>query len=142
MNDDADSRLGNRQLADPNRYSRQTRFSPIGERGQSRIAAAKVLLVGCGALGSSIANTLVRAGVGRLRIVDRDFVDLSNLQRQSLFTEQDVVDDLPKAIAAARYLRNVNSSVQIEALVSDASPSTIRSLMHQCRPDPRRHRQL
>ncbi len=96
------------------RYSRQIRFAPIGEVGQQRLAESRVLLIGLGALGTVTADQIVRAGVGFVRIVDRDFVELSNLQRQSLFDEEDVAGNLPKAVAAAAKLRRVNSSVQIE----------------------------
>ena len=107
------------------RYSRQIRFPQIGEDGQARLRDARVLLVGCGALGSSIADTLVRAGVGFLRIVDRDFLELSNLQRQVLFDENDVEQMLPKAIAAAEHLRRINSSVSIEPIVADVDAGNI-----------------
>src|SRR5713226_143962 len=107
------------------RYSRQIRFAPIGEAGQQRLAAARVLLVGLGALGTVAADQIVRAGVGFLRMVDRDFVELSNLQRQSLFDEDDIKNNLPKAIAAEGKLRRVNSSVQIEARVDDVNPANI-----------------
>ena len=93
------------------RYERQMRYAPLGEEGQRRLAAGRVLLCGCGALGSVIANTLARAGVGHLRIVDRDVLELNNLQRQVLYDEVDVADGLPKAIAAAARLRNINSRV-------------------------------
>ena len=83
------------------RYVRQMRFAPFGEEGQRRLASSSVLLVGCGALGTVLANTMVRSGAGRLRLVDRDFVELNNLQRQVLFDEEDVRQGLPKAIAAA-----------------------------------------
>src|SRR3990172_9911303 len=93
----------------PNRYDRQVRFAPLGEEGQRRLAEGRALVCGCGALGSMIAGTLVRAGVGLVRIVDRDFVELNNLQRQVLFDEPDVAEGLPKAIAAASKLRRINS---------------------------------
>ena len=86
------------------RYSRQSRFAPLGADGQARIRAASVAVVGCGALGTVEAEILVRAGVGRLRIIDRDFVEWSNLQRQFLFEESDAAEGLPKAVAAARRL--------------------------------------
>jgi len=108
------------------RYSRQIRFAGIGTAGQERIRAAKVLLVGCGALGTVLADTLVRAGVGLLRIVDRDFVDLSNLQRQVLFDEQDVEEHLPKAIVAANKLAKVNAQVTIEPHVADLDWRNVR----------------
>jgi molybdopterin/thiamine biosynthesis adenylyltransferase len=107
------------------RYSRQIRFAPIGEEGQKRLASSRVLLIGLGALGTVAADQMVRAGVGFLRIIDRDFVELSNLQRQSLFDEEDIQKNLPKAIAAEGKLRRVNSSVQIEAKVDDVNPANI-----------------
>lgn len=108
------------------RYSRQIRFDGIGAEGQKRIGASKVLLCGCGALGTVLADTLTRAGIGFLRIVDRDFVDLTNLQRQVLFDEQDVQDHLPKAIVAARKLAAINSGVTIEPHVADIDSRNIR----------------
>src|SRR5437868_3477889 len=101
------------------RYARQIRFAPLGEEGQRRLLASRALVCGCGALGSVIANTLVRSGVGKLRIVDRDFLELNNLQRQVLFDEDDLRADLPKAVAAANKLRRINSEVEIEPLVAD-----------------------
>jgi adenylyltransferase/sulfurtransferase len=101
------------------RYSRQVRFRPIGEIGQERLAASVVGIVGMGALGTVIADQLVRAGIGRLKIVDRDVVELSNLQRQTLFDEEDARLGLPKAIAARQRLGRINSEVQVEALVAD-----------------------
>lgn len=111
------------------RYSRQIRFPPIGEEGQEKLSAARVTLIGCGALGSVIAETLVRAGVGFLRVVDRDFLELSNLQRQTLFTEADVDGGLPKAIVAAQRLRAINASVEIEPVVVDVTSDNIRALV-------------
>jgi molybdopterin-synthase adenylyltransferase len=110
------------------RYVRQMRFAPLGEGGQRRLQQSRALLCGCGALGSAIANLLVRAGVGMLRIVDRDFVELSNLQRQSLFDEADAAAALPKAVAAAEKLRKINSTVTVEPLVADVGPTNIRRL--------------
>jgi adenylyltransferase/sulfurtransferase len=107
------------------RYARQVRFPPLGEDGQRRLAGSRALLCGCGALGSAIANTLVRAGVGHLRIVDRDFVELSNLQRQVLFDEADAAVGVPKAVAAAEKLRRVNSTVSVEPVVADIDPTNI-----------------
>ena len=107
------------------RYSRQIRFPQIGEDGQAKLRDSRVLLVGCGALGSSIADTLVRAGVGFLRIIDRDFLELSNLQRQVLFDENDVEQMLPKAVAAAQHLRRINSTVTIEPIVADVDAGNI-----------------
>jgi molybdopterin-synthase adenylyltransferase len=110
------------------RYSRQRAFAKVGPQGQEHLAGARVLIAGCGALGTHVADHLVRAGVGFVRIVDRDFIELHNLQRQSLFDEQDVAEGLPKAEAAARRLRGINSAVQIEAVVSDINPGTVLSL--------------
>ncbi len=111
------------------RYIRQMRFQPLGEEGQVNLSNSRVLVCGCGALGSILANTLARAGVGHIRIVDRDFLELNNLQRQVLYTEQDVADGLPKAIAAKRHLEKINSSIQIEAVVADVSASNILELV-------------
>ena len=113
--------------ADLARYARQVRFPPLGEEGQRRLAGSRALLCGCGALGSAIANILVRAGVGALRIVDRDFVELSNLQRQTLFDEADAEAGLPKAVAAAEKLRRINSTVTIEPVVADIDPTNIEA---------------
>ena len=110
------------------RYSRQIRFPLIGEEGQSRLAQSTALIVGCGALGSVIANTLGRAGVGNLKLVDRDFVDLSNLQRQVLYTEADVEQNLPKAIAASHHLRNINSNINVQAIVADVTAANIHEI--------------
>jgi molybdopterin-synthase adenylyltransferase len=110
------------------RYIRQMRYPPLGEAGQRRLAENRVLICGCGALGSMLANTLVRAGVGAVRIVDRDFVELSNLQRQVLFDEDDVAARLPKAAAAAQKLRRINSSIEIEPIVADIDPANIERL--------------
>ncbi|MBL8830206.1 MAG: ThiF family adenylyltransferase, partial [Planctomycetaceae bacterium] len=110
------------------RYVRQMRFAPLGEAGQRRLLASRVLIVGCGALGTVLANTLARAGVGHLRIVDRDFIETNNLQRQILFDEQDVADELPKAIAAANKLRQINSQIEIEPLVTDVDAANISTL--------------
>ena len=110
------------------RYHRQILFRPIGEEGQRRLARARVLLCGCGALGTVLAETLVRAGVGFVRIVDRDFVELTNLQRQVLFDERDLADQLPKSVAAARKLALINSQVTIEPHVADVSPGNVLEL--------------
>jgi adenylyltransferase/sulfurtransferase len=112
----------------PERYSRQVLFKHLGEAGQRRLLQSRVTLFGCGALGSVQAETLVRAGVGYLRIVDRDFLEINNLQRQVLFDEQDVADNLPKAEAARRRLSRINSTVTIEAEVADANPTNIERL--------------
>jgi molybdopterin-synthase adenylyltransferase len=113
---------------DLSRYARQMRYAPLGEAGQRRLAASRALICGCGALGSLLANTLVRAGVGRVRLVDRDFVELSNLHRQTLFDEDDVAAGLPKAVAAAEKLRRINSTVEIEPIVAHVGPENVESL--------------
>ncbi len=114
------------------RYSRQILFSGIGEQGQQRLLAARVLIVGCGALGSAHAESLARAGVGHLRIVDRDFVEPSNLQRQTMFTESDAEKRLPKAIAAANHLREINSEIAVEPHIIDVNHSTVERLLDTC----------
>lgn len=111
------------------RYSRQILFRPIGREGQEKLARSRVLIVGLGALGSTLASNLARAGVGKLRLVDRDFVEESNLQRQILFDEEDAARTLPKAVAAADKLRRINSSVQYEALVEDVNFTNIERLV-------------
>src|ERR1700736_4319615 len=111
------------------RYSRQMRFHGIGEEGQRRLQQAKVTLCGCGALGTVLANALVRAGVGHLRLVDRDFIEMSNLQRQVLFDEHDVAENLPKAEAAARKLSIINSTVHVEPVVTDIDRTNILELV-------------
>jgi molybdopterin-synthase adenylyltransferase len=110
------------------RYIRQVRYPPLGEAGQRRLAASRALICGCGALGSVLANTLVRAGVGAVRIVDRDFLELNNLPRQVLFDEDDVAAGLPKAVAAADKLRKINSQVTVEPIVADITPANIEAL--------------
>jgi len=105
------------------------RYPPIGEDGQRKLLASRALVVGCGALGSVLANTLARAGVGHLRIVDRDFLELNNLQRQVLYDEEDVRSGLPKAIAAATRLKRINSEIEIEAVVADVDHANIESLL-------------
>lgn len=114
------------------RYSRQILFKPIGKTGQAKLSEARVLLVGCGALGTSQAESLARAGVGRLRIVDRDFVEFSNLQRQNLFSETDALERLPKVVAAQKRLAEINSEIEIEAVVTDVNYSNIESLIKDC----------
>jgi len=111
------------------RYSRQVLFDGIGLGGQRRLAAGRVAIVGCGATGSALASLLARAGVGTLRIIDRDYVEASNLQRQSLFEERDAADSLPKAIAAARRIGTFNSEIVVEARVEDLVPSNIEVLL-------------
>ncbi len=113
---------------DLSRYLRQMRYAHLGEEGQRRLAASRALICGCGALGSLLANTLVRAGVGKVRLVDRDFVELSNLHRQTLFDEADVAAGLPKAVAAAEKLRAINSAVEIEPIVAHVGPENVESL--------------
>jgi molybdopterin-synthase adenylyltransferase len=111
------------------RYARQARYAPLGVEGQRRLLASRALIVGCGALGSVIANTLARAGVGHLRIVDRDFLELNNLQRQVLYDEDDVSAGIPKAIAAANKLARINSQITIEPLVTDVEPANVLELV-------------
>lgn len=111
------------------KYSRQILFPAIGEAGQQRLLETSAVLVGCGALGTVCASLLTRAGLGRLRIIDRDFVELSNLQRQSLFEESDALDSLPKAVAAERRLRSINSDARIEGIVSDLTPGNAIELL-------------
>lgn len=107
------------------RYSRQIRFAPIGEAGQLRLREASVLIAGCGALGASLAQHMARAGVGRLVIVDRDYVELSNLHRQTLFDEEDARRVMPKAKAAEEKLRRLNGETAVEAHVADMGPANI-----------------
>lgn len=114
------------------RYSRQILFSGIGREGQARLKRSRVLIVGCGALGSAQAEALARAGVGRLRIADRDFVETSNLQRQAMFTELDAADRLPKAVAAANRIREINSRITVESEVVDVNHSNIERLIKDC----------
>jgi molybdopterin-synthase adenylyltransferase len=111
------------------RYSRQILFSGIGEAGQEKLLASSAVLIGCGALGTVTANLMVRAGLGRLAIIDRDFVEASNLQRQTLFEEADARDAMPKAIAAERRLRAVNSGVRVEGIVADLTPDNALDLL-------------
>ncbi len=114
------------------RYSRQILFPAIGAEGQRRLLAARVAIIGCGALGTAQAETLARAGVGRLRLIDRDFVEESNLQRQTMFTEADAAAGIPKAIAAARHVKEINSGITAEAEVLDANHSNIERLISGC----------
>src|SRR5580704_13856922 len=111
------------------RYSRQILFAEIGAAGQERLGASSAVIIGCGALGTALANLLVRAGLGKLRIVDRDFVEASNLQRQTLFEEADAREALPKAVAAERRLRAINSGVTIEGVVADVGPKNAEDLL-------------
>jgi molybdopterin/thiamine biosynthesis adenylyltransferase len=114
---------------DGERYSRQILFRGIGKAGQQRLLDARVVVVGCGALGSFQAGALARAGVGRLRIIDRDYVELSNLQRQWLFDQCDVEQGLPKSVAAARRLAAINSDIRIEPVVADLVPGNANDLL-------------
>jgi adenylyltransferase/sulfurtransferase len=111
------------------RYSRQILFRGIGQEGQRKLAAARVAIVGCGATGSALAGLLARAGVGTLRIIDRDYVEPSNLQRQSLFDENDAAESLPKAIAAAQKIAAFNSQIVVEPKVDDLVPANIEGLL-------------
>lgn len=114
------------------RYSRQILFREIGRIGQEKLLNSRVLLVGCGALGAAHAEMLARAGVGKLRIVDRDFVEFTNLQRQTLFKESDASERLPKAIAAKTRIFEINSEIEVEAIVADVNNSNIESLINGC----------
>ncbi|MBO9128834.1 thiazole biosynthesis adenylyltransferase ThiF [Bacillus sp. 165] len=111
-----------------NRYSRQILFTPIGESGQTNIGKKHVLIIGAGALGSMNAEMLVRAGIGKLTIIDRDYVDWSNLQRQQLYTEQDVIEHMPKAIAAKQRLELINKKIVIDVYAEDASITLLKRL--------------
>ncbi len=115
--------------ADRERYSRQILFPGIGETGQERLIGSRVAVVGCGALGSFHAASLARAGVGALSVIDRDYVESSNLQRQWLFEESDAVNALPKAVAAQRALSRINSSIQVTAHVADLTPDNVEDLL-------------
>lgn len=114
------------------RYSRQILFSEIGKVGQEKLLNSRVLIVGCGALGASHVEMLARAGVGRLRIVDRDFVEFTNLQRQTLFKESDAAERLPKAVAAKARIAEINSGIDVEAIIADVNHSNIESLIDGC----------
>lgn len=114
------------------RYSRQILFPEIGRSGQEKLLAAPVLIVGCGALGASHAEMLARAGVGKLRIVDRDFVEFTNLQRQTLFKESDAAERLPKAVAAKTRISEINSEIDVEAIVADVNHSNVEQFIDGC----------
>ncbi len=114
------------------RYSRQEILPKIGPEGQRRLAGSRALVLGLGALGSSLASFLVRAGCGAVRLVDRDFIELDNLQRQTLFDEEDISAGLPKAVAAARRLQKANSAVILEPIVADVTPANILRLVEGC----------
>jgi adenylyltransferase/sulfurtransferase len=111
------------------RYSRQILFSGMGEEGQRKLLASSAVIVGCGAIGASTAQLLARAGVGRLRVIDRDFVEHSNLQRQALFDENDASQSLPKAMAAERKLRQLNSEIAMEGVLADVTPQNVAELL-------------
>ena len=111
------------------RYSRQILVKEIGEEGQQKLGGARVVVVGCGATGSVLASLLARAGIGTLRILDRDYVEPSNLQRQSLFDEDDARQSMPKAIAAARQIARFNSQIVLDPLVADLTPQNVDSLL-------------
>ncbi len=114
------------------RYSRQILFNGIGEEGQRRLLRSRALIIGCGALGSAQAESLGRAGVGKLRIADRDFVEASNLQRQTMFTERDASERIPKAIAAANHIREINAEIEVEPEIADVNHSNIERLVKDC----------
>ena len=111
------------------RYSRQILFPRIGKAGQEKLGASRITIIGCGALGASHAEMFARAGVGRLKIIDRDFVEFTNLQRQTLFKESDAIERLPKAIAAQIRIAEINSEVEVEAIVADVNRSNIESMI-------------
>jgi molybdopterin/thiamine biosynthesis adenylyltransferase len=111
------------------RYSRQVLFPGIGKEGQAKISNKHVLIIGAGALGSGSAEVLTRAGVGRITIIDRDYVEASNLQRQQLYTEEDVAEKLPKAAAAEKRLRAINSEVEVISIIGDATPELLEELV-------------
>jgi molybdopterin/thiamine biosynthesis adenylyltransferase len=114
------------------RYSRQVLFQEIGVAGQNKLAQSRVVIVGCGATGSALASLLARSGIGTLRILDRDYVERSNLQRQSLFDEEDARESVPKAIAAARQIARFNSQIMVEPHVQDLTPANVDSLLGGC----------
>jgi adenylyltransferase/sulfurtransferase len=113
------------------RYSRQERFAPIGPEGQERLRSARILVVGCGALGSALAETMVRAGVGGVTVVDRDVVEASNLQRQALFDEEDAARARPKAVAAEARLQRLNSDVAVRGIVADVDSTNADGLVRE-----------
>ena len=112
-----------------NRYSKQVLYPGIGVEGQKKLGKSYAVVIGCGALGTVIASGLVRAGVGKVRIIDRDYIEYHNLQRQILFNEEDIQNNLPKAVAAERYLRKVNSSVAVEGIVADVNYTNVERLV-------------
>jgi molybdopterin-synthase adenylyltransferase len=118
----------NPKISPLERYSRQILFAGIGQEGQKKLSVAKVVIVGCGAIGAALSALLARAGVGHIRIIDRDFVEPSNLQRQVLFDEEDALQSTPKAVAAGKKIAQSNSTVRVEAEVADLTPQTIHLL--------------
>ncbi|MEO8436408.1 MAG: ThiF family adenylyltransferase [Pyrinomonadaceae bacterium] len=114
------------------RYSRQILFPGIGKEGQERLSQSRAVIIGCGALGSAQAEALARAGVGNLRIVDRDFVEASNLQRQTMFTEADAQERLPKVIACANHIAQINSDIRTEPEIADVNHSNVERLISDC----------
>lgn len=121
-------------VSDPlqEKYSRQVLFAGIGPEGQQRLLASRATVIGCGAIGAAAANLLARAGVGNLTVIDRDFVEPSNLQRQTLFDESDARDALPKAVAAERKLRSINSGISVRGVVADVRPQSAEELLSHC----------
>ncbi len=117
------------ELLKLNRYSRQVLFAPLGWAGQAKLLQAKAVIVGCGALGTAQANLLARAGVGALRLVDRDYVEETNLHRQSLFEESDAAQRFPKAVAAEKALKRVNSSIHVEGIVADVNSRNVEDFI-------------
>lgn len=113
-----------------NRYNRQIIFPEIGRNGQKKLHDSRIAIVGCGALGSRIAEEMTRSGCGYIRIIDRDFLELSNLQRQVLFTEKDVVKELPKAVAAQKHLKEINLDIKIDSIVDDLNYSTVEKYLN------------
>ena len=111
------------------RYSRQVLFPGIGVEGQAKLEGARIAVVGCGATGSAAVDLLSRAGVGFIRIIDRDYVELSNLQRQSLFDEHDAAESMPKALAAAKKIASVNSDIAVDGRVADLTPQNAKELL-------------
>lgn len=111
------------------KYSRQVLFAGLGAEGQARLRASRAVIIGCGALGSFSAAALTRAGVGRITVVDRDYVETSNLQRQALFDEEDAAESLPKAVAAERHLRRINSDVEVDGRIADVTPGNVEQLI-------------
>jgi molybdopterin/thiamine biosynthesis adenylyltransferase len=122
-------KMGQEKFAE--RYSRQILFAGVGAEGQRKLAAGRVAIVGCGATGSALASLLARSGVGTLRLIDRDFVEASNLQRQLLFDESDAAESLPKAIAAARKIASFNSGIVVDPRVEDVNPSNVEALLEE-----------